>query len=120
MKISEMQKDSKALAEKNLKDYYKRMKKNRYWRKGYDAGKHNQGAQDNPYKLTPDMITILKKRTFWAMGQEEGYYKSSQRKKQLKAMAEKPKREPSKDEKSRRDSRENTHKHRRKNRDSHR
>src|SRR4051812_27610261 len=65
-----------------LKEYGK----NRSWKKGYKAGKRGKSAEENPYSLTEDIITLLRKRTYWFLGFEEARYTPS--KKQLKAMKE--------------------------------
>ena len=50
------------------------MKLNKYWLKGYKAGKKKLSRKDNPYSLTEEIIKLLRKRTFWDMGYEEGFY----------------------------------------------
>src|SRR6266568_2518341 len=91
MKPSEMLKDSQALAEKNKSNYYKRMKKIKYYKLGFKSARKNKSKSENPYKLTPEIVELIRKRTYWTMGFDDGYVLSSHRKKQLKLMAEKPK-----------------------------
>lgn len=90
-KPSEMLKDSKVLAKKNKLKYIKRMNKLKYFKLGYKAGKKNKSKDENPYKLTPQILDLIRKRTYWEMGWDEGYYLSSGRKKQVQLMQEKPK-----------------------------
>lgn len=78
---------SEALQEKTRKDYWERMKKNKYWRKGWSAAKHGKKLEDNPYKIPEDILKLLKKRTFWLMGYDEydhSKYAKKQRKKEMK------------------------------------
>lgn len=80
MKPSYMTKSDKALAEKRRDNYYKRMRKNRWYRKGWKAGKKNLSKTENPYKLTEEICTLLRKRTFWEMGHDEATYTPSKKK----------------------------------------
>jgi len=80
--------DEKATAEKNKSNYYSRMKRNKYWRKGWRAAKKGLSKfDDNPFTLPEDVIKLLRKRTFWLMGFEEfdlSKYGKRKRKKEAK------------------------------------
>jgi hypothetical protein len=118
MKPQEMLKDEKVLAERNQYNYFKRMRKNKYYKKGYKAAKSKQSKQDNPYKITPEMHEILKKRTLWEMGFDEAWYTPS--KKRLREEAERQRERKKHNHESSRHSKNSRDKHRRKDRHSHR
>lgn len=65
------------------------MKQNKYWKLGYEAGKHKVSKQENPYKLSPDILKLLRKRTYWEMGHDDAAYAPS--KKRLREEAERQK-----------------------------
>lgn len=46
-------------------------KKFRSWREGYEAARNGEKKTDCPYKLTPDIIDLLRKRTRWILGWEQ-------------------------------------------------
>jgi len=71
MKPKNVYKDEKALAEKNKSNYLKRMRSNKYWKRGWKAASKGKNENDNPYQLTPEIMELLRKRTFWLMGYEE-------------------------------------------------
>lgn len=47
--------------------------KARSWKKGFKAGRKGKETTDNPYTLTPEIFDLLRKRTQWILGFEEGY-----------------------------------------------
>jgi hypothetical protein len=109
-------KDEKVLSEKKSFKYLKRMKKNRWWRKGWEAGKKKQGEHENPYQLTPDVMELLRKRTYWEMGRIEAAFTPS--KKRLKEEAERQKARQKERHKHARHTSKDERKHRRKDRHS--
>lgn len=58
---------------KNLK----RAKKNKYYKKGYVAAKKGLHRTDNPYKLTGEILKLLRKRNMWERGWEDKAYSTS-------------------------------------------
>jgi hypothetical protein len=79
MKPENMLLDEKILAEKNKSRYYKRMKKDKYYKLGWKACKKKDSKQDNPYKLTPDILKLLRKRTLWLMGFDDCSYQPTKK-----------------------------------------
>jgi hypothetical protein len=75
-----------ALQAQTRKDYWHRMKQNKYWRKGWDDAKRGHKLEDNPYTIPVDIIELLKKRTFWLMGFDEFDHSKYARKKRKKEM----------------------------------
>jgi len=48
----------------------------KYWKKGFKAGKQSGKSgesTENPYKLSSKIIELLRKRTLWFIGYEEGW-----------------------------------------------
>lgn len=80
MKPEFMTKSDIALAEKRRDNYYKRMRKNRWYKKGWKAGKKKLSKTENPYTLSEEIMTLLKKRTYWEMGHDEATYTPSTKK----------------------------------------
>lgn len=75
--------------EKILADHTKSVsewRKNRWFKKGYKAGKKGLLPKDCPYTLTEEIWTLLRKRAYWLKGCEEGSYRPSS--KRLKQEAE--------------------------------
>jgi hypothetical protein len=56
-----------------------KLRKNKYWKKGYEAAKKKLTRQDNPYKLSDEIRELLKKRTYWDIGWEEKAYTPSKK-----------------------------------------
>jgi hypothetical protein len=64
--------------------------KHNSWRKGYEAGKKGEPCTANPYTLTEEIQSLLRKRAYWELGREEGAFTPSrhQLKKEKKARKE--------------------------------
>ena len=63
--------DEQTLRQKNLKHYLHRMKKNKYWKMGYDAAKKKKGKDSDPYRPIGKLLEQLIKHTYWVLGYEE-------------------------------------------------
>lgn len=70
--------DEKVLSDnaKSVSDW----RKNRWFVKGYKAGRKGKSSKDCPYTLTDEIWQLLKKRAYWIKGLEEGRYRPSSRK----------------------------------------
>lgn len=62
--------DGKILNKKKSLTYWRKFIS---WRKGFKAGKKGKSKVDNPYKLSEEIWTLLRKRARWQMGYEEGW-----------------------------------------------
>jgi len=49
-------------------------KKNKYYRRGLKAALKGETEKDNPYILSPDMLQLLRKRTYWILGFSDADY----------------------------------------------
>jgi len=63
--------DESTYRKRNLKEFIRKMKQDRSWRKGFKAAKRGLSVTDNPYKLSDEIWTLLRKRTKWILGYEE-------------------------------------------------
>jgi len=77
--------DEETLKHKNERRKY--WKQFSAWNKGYKAGKNGSSSGDNPYKLSSEIWSLLRKRTRWELGRQESAYTFS-KKKRLKALKE--------------------------------
>lgn len=87
----------------------KYFKKFRHWKKGFKAGKKGVLRKENPYTLTPDIISLLKKRTMWDLGWEEASYTPT--KKRLRKEEEDRKKRERKASREHKHSKSSKHKH---------
>lgn len=70
---------------------YKHLMSNKYYKKGHDAAKEGKSKDEIPYQLTPEMWSILKKRTWWLMGFEDKWLNKKDTEKRLKNKKKKDK-----------------------------
>jgi hypothetical protein len=64
-------------------------KKYPQWVKGYKSGRKGLLRSENPYTLDAEILKLLRKRTYWDLGWEEGAYTPSSKKlKRIKEMKE--------------------------------
>ena len=95
-------------------------KKNKYWKKGYKAAKKHLNRTDNPYKLSSEIIKLLKKRTFWDMGFEEKAFAPSKELKRKREETEvRDKERKKREERERKEKAEKAKKHKHKHKHNH-
>ena len=63
-------------------------RKNRWFKKGYKAGRKGLLPKDCPYTLSEEIWQLLRKRAYWLRGREEGAYRPSSRKLKQEAQME--------------------------------
>lgn len=62
----------------------KKLKKNKYYLKGWKAAKKGEDRKDNPYTIPEDVLELLRKRNMWERGWEDKAYSLDMRKKRKK------------------------------------
>ena len=69
--IKDQKLDNDILHQRNVKKYAKRMKSNKYWKKGFKAAEGGQSIDEIPYKFSEEVLSLIRKRTFWLLGFED-------------------------------------------------
>lgn len=70
--------------QKVLESNLKKLKKNKYWYRGWKDAKEGKNRKENPYTLSASILELLRKRTFWYYGWEEKIYSRFDRDERIK------------------------------------